>query len=259
MEPSREPPCGRAPKHTMISRVPFPNCRSGVIGLAIAGNPENDVHLSPWQLPASKVGSCVDRQRTHMRTYQKHVGLSMLSFLSCVSLPIPCQALGREKTFPAIVRGITRKMLILQESAPEIEKFSLLFPVGRENADRTHAVHARLARKPGIAPTLPCRAQQERAASFPRAGHLHLQTRPANKAGLPTAVPRRSSLVPPASTSSSPRSCSGTPPTSPTPSPISVRLNNRCPMHGSPIHRRSAGSTSASGLVTPSLGFDFLP
>ena len=126
----------------MISRVPFPNCRSGVIGPAIAGNPENDVHLSRWQLPASKVGSCVDRQRTHMRTYQKHVGLSMLSFLSCVSLPIPCQALGREKTFPAIVRGITRKMLILQESAPEIEKFSLLFPVGRENADRTHAVHA---------------------------------------------------------------------------------------------------------------------
>jgi hypothetical protein len=33
----------------MISRVPFPNCRSGVIGLAVAGNPENDGHLSPWQ------------------------------------------------------------------------------------------------------------------------------------------------------------------------------------------------------------------
>ena len=32
-----------------VSRVPFPNCRSGVIGLAIAGNPENDGHLSPWQ------------------------------------------------------------------------------------------------------------------------------------------------------------------------------------------------------------------
>src|SRR5271169_4358677 len=29
-----------------------------------------------------------------------------------------------------------------------------------------------------VAPPLPCRAQQERAASFPRAGHLHLQTRP---------------------------------------------------------------------------------
>ena len=36
-------------KHTMISRVPFPNCRSGVIGLAIAGNPENDGRQSPWQ------------------------------------------------------------------------------------------------------------------------------------------------------------------------------------------------------------------
>ena len=33
----------------MIGRVPFPNCRSGVIGLAIAGNPENDGHLSSWQ------------------------------------------------------------------------------------------------------------------------------------------------------------------------------------------------------------------
>jgi hypothetical protein len=33
----------------MISRVPFPNCRSSVIGLAIAGTPENDGHLSPWQ------------------------------------------------------------------------------------------------------------------------------------------------------------------------------------------------------------------
>jgi hypothetical protein len=38
-------------KHTMISRVPFPNCRSGAIGLAIAGNPEHDGHLSPWQEP----------------------------------------------------------------------------------------------------------------------------------------------------------------------------------------------------------------
>jgi len=33
----------------MISRVPFPNCRSSVIGLAIAGYPENDGHLSAWQ------------------------------------------------------------------------------------------------------------------------------------------------------------------------------------------------------------------
>src|SRR5208282_2253013 len=68
------------------------------------------------------------------------------------------------------------------------------------------------------------------------------QTRPANKAGLPTAVPRSSSFAPPASTSSSPRSCSGTPPTSPTPSPISVRLNNRCPMHGSPYIASQLGA-----------------
>jgi hypothetical protein len=39
----------QAYRHTIISRVPFSNCRSGVIGLAIAGNPENDGHLSPWQ------------------------------------------------------------------------------------------------------------------------------------------------------------------------------------------------------------------
>ena len=58
------------------------------------------------------------------------------------------------------------------------------------------------------------------------------------------------SFEPPASASSSPRSCSGTPPTSPTPSPISVRLNNRCPMHSSPIHRRSAGSTRASPAMS---------
>ena len=48
MEPSRQPPCGRTEAYN-DHRVPFPNCRSGVIGLAIAGNPENDGHLSPWQ------------------------------------------------------------------------------------------------------------------------------------------------------------------------------------------------------------------
>jgi hypothetical protein len=34
-------------KHSKISRVPLPNCRSRVIHVAIAGNP--DGHLSPWQ------------------------------------------------------------------------------------------------------------------------------------------------------------------------------------------------------------------
>jgi hypothetical protein len=38
MEPSRQSPS---------SRVPFPYCRSGVIRIAMAGNP--DGHLSPWQ------------------------------------------------------------------------------------------------------------------------------------------------------------------------------------------------------------------
>jgi hypothetical protein len=37
--------------------VTFPDCRSGVIGLAIAGNPENDEHLSPWQ---EVVGAMID-------------------------------------------------------------------------------------------------------------------------------------------------------------------------------------------------------
>jgi hypothetical protein len=69
-----------------------------------------------------------------MRTYQKHVGLSMLSFLSCVSLLIPCQALGREKTFPADVHEPARKLLVLLHIGLDIEKISLFFPVGRENA-----------------------------------------------------------------------------------------------------------------------------
>ena len=34
---------------SMINRVPFPNCRSGVLGRAFAGNPDDDGHLSPWQ------------------------------------------------------------------------------------------------------------------------------------------------------------------------------------------------------------------
>ena len=55
-------------KHTMISRVPFPNCRSGVIGLAIAGNPENDGHLSPWQ---EAVGHEIIPD-THTHTHTPH-------------------------------------------------------------------------------------------------------------------------------------------------------------------------------------------
>lgn len=39
---------------TMISRVSFPRCRSGVIGLPIAGNVKNDGHLSLWQEAAGR-------------------------------------------------------------------------------------------------------------------------------------------------------------------------------------------------------------
>ena len=49
----------------MISRVPFPNCRSSVIGLAIAGNPENDGHLSPWQEAVGPRGVGMRSSRTH--------------------------------------------------------------------------------------------------------------------------------------------------------------------------------------------------
>jgi hypothetical protein len=56
----------------------------------------------------------------------------MLSFLSCVSLLIPCQALGREKTFPADVHEPARKLLVLLHIGLDIEKISLFFPVGRE-------------------------------------------------------------------------------------------------------------------------------
>jgi hypothetical protein len=41
---------GAEPSASVWARcVPLPNCRSGVIGLAIAGNRENDGHLSTWQ------------------------------------------------------------------------------------------------------------------------------------------------------------------------------------------------------------------
>ena len=70
--------------------------------------------------------------RAHMRTYQKHAMPSMMLTLPRLSLPLPCQALGREKTFPAVLRESARKALIIQGSALDIEKISRYFPVGRE-------------------------------------------------------------------------------------------------------------------------------
>jgi hypothetical protein len=45
-------------------------------------------------------GSCVCGSRAHMRTYRKHTVLSMMSSLSRVSLPIPCQGARQGKDFP---------------------------------------------------------------------------------------------------------------------------------------------------------------
>src|ERR1700730_5465905 len=67
-----------------------------------------------------------------MRTYQKHSALSMMLTLPRISLPLPCQALGREKTFPAVLRESARKALIIQGLALDIEKISRYFPGGRE-------------------------------------------------------------------------------------------------------------------------------
>jgi hypothetical protein len=48
VEPSRQLPCDRTEAYNYRLRA-IPHGRSGVTGLAIAGNPENDAYLSPWQ------------------------------------------------------------------------------------------------------------------------------------------------------------------------------------------------------------------
>ena len=75
---------------------------------------------------------------------------------------------------------------------------------------------------------LPCRAQQERAASFRRAGHLHLQT-------TPDCRPQ----------------CRGAAVSCLRPQPRHRRDRVlELHMHGSPIHCRSAGSISASPAIS---------
>jgi hypothetical protein len=70
----------------MISREPFPNCRSGVIGLAIAGNPENDGHLSRWQeavgpetIPDTHKSGCANEATTGLT-----LGLCVMPFQDVV-------------------------------------------------------------------------------------------------------------------------------------------------------------------------------
>ncbi len=69
-----------------------------------------------------------------MRTHQKRTARSMMSALPRLSLPFPCQARGREKTFPATIWRFAAKPLILLSVAPELRKFSHYFPAGRENS-----------------------------------------------------------------------------------------------------------------------------
>jgi hypothetical protein len=59
MQPSLQPPCGRTEAYNDQPR-PFPNCRSSVIGLAIAGNPENDGTCRPG------------KRRSGMRSFRTH-------------------------------------------------------------------------------------------------------------------------------------------------------------------------------------------
>ena len=73
-------------RNTTIGRVPFPNCRSGEIGLAIAGNPENDWHLSPWQeaagheiIPGTHKNDCANKATTGLT-----LGLFVMLFQDAV-------------------------------------------------------------------------------------------------------------------------------------------------------------------------------
>jgi hypothetical protein len=54
-------------KLTVISHVPFPYCRSGVIVLAFAGNPKNDGHPSPWQEAVGQDYPGLDPRHTQER------------------------------------------------------------------------------------------------------------------------------------------------------------------------------------------------
>src|SRR5260370_10561012 len=82
--------------------------------------------------PCPKVASM--GREPHMRTHQKRTARSMMSALPRLSLPFPCQARGRGKTFPATIWRFAAKPLILLSVAPELRKFSHYFPAGRENS-----------------------------------------------------------------------------------------------------------------------------
>ena len=88
-------------------------------------------------------------------------------------------ALGRDGAPGRVAEGRHRGAVRHAEEARGLPPAKPARPgAAGAGAHRTHAVHARLAGEPGAAPALPCRAEQERAAPLPRAGHLHLQAGP---------------------------------------------------------------------------------
>src|ERR1700737_2435215 len=76
-----------------------------------------------YSLPR-KFESCIDGREPHMRTYQKHTVLSMMSFLPRASLPTPSGC-----------TEFARKPLIFHELAPDIERIPCDLPAGREFRD----------------------------------------------------------------------------------------------------------------------------
>jgi hypothetical protein len=80
----------------MISRVPFPNCRSSVIGLAIASNPENDGHLSPSQESAmDQPGHTQGRLRERKACAPHSVATRSLKKIHACA-PLPERSLDRD-------------------------------------------------------------------------------------------------------------------------------------------------------------------
>jgi hypothetical protein len=137
--------------------------------------------------------------------------LSMILFLSCVSLPVPCQALGRERKFPATLRRFTTKPLILLDMAPKLKESSRYFPAGRENCDAPEAARSGSGGRCNLAgPARSSTLSQDERPSRPtpgsfRAGDLNskpivrprkLSSIPSRKATSRPAMPNRESCNP---------------------------------------------------------------
>ena len=100
-----------------------------------------------YSLPR-KFESCIDGREPHMRTYQKHTVLSMMSFLPRASLPTPSGC-----------TEFARKPLIFHEFVPDIERIPCDLPAGREFRDalvpRSDVTGPSLSRRRRPSPALP--------------------------------------------------------------------------------------------------------